>query len=91
MKTTECLVRTLLLSSVLIAAGCGGGGGNPDPGSPPVAGGGDPPVQAEPMDKFFAFVKEMVQIALDSAEPVDVSGFDPPTRSDTRESFATQP
>ena len=87
---TEYLARSLLLSGVLLAAGCGGGGGGSDPGTPPVAGGGsEPPVQVEPMDRFTAFVKQMIQVMQDGAEPVDVSAFDPPITSDTREPFAT--
>lgn len=85
---TAYLAQSLLLATVLLAAGCGGGGGGNDPGSPPVAGGGGEP-QVEAMDKFTAFVKEMIQIMLDGAEPVDVSAFDPPTTSDTREPFNT--
>lgn len=88
MKTDD-LARSLLLAGMLLAAGCGGGGGGDggqDPGSPPVAVDDGP---AEPMDKFLAFVKAMVQVMADGAEPGDVSAFDPPTTSDTREPIHT--
>ncbi|MDM0112012.1 hypothetical protein QTI66_07620 [Variovorax sp. J22R133] len=75
----------LPLAAAILAAACGGGGH--DHGPPPVV--TNPPGQNDPLDKFMAYVKDLVATALDTAEPVDVSAFDPPPTSDTKEPVAT--
>jgi hypothetical protein len=85
----KTLGLSLALVMAILAAGCGGGGGGrgePMPG--PVA--TDPPSGSDPLDTLMAFVKAMVEGAPDGgSEPADVSAFDPPPRSDTRDSMAT--
>lgn len=76
----------LALVAAIVVAGCGGGGGGGY--FPPVA--TNPPAQAEPLDAFLAYVKQLVATALDTAEPADVSAFDPPTTVDTREPITVQ-
>ncbi|SCK33486.1 hypothetical protein VAR608DRAFT_2966 [Variovorax sp. HW608] len=88
------VASTLLMAVIL--AGCGGGGS--DGGfavpvvatttSPPAT--ATPPAQASALDKFLAFVKDMVASSSSSAEPADVSAFDPPPRSETAEPVAAQ-
>lgn len=89
--------KILLLSASLLAAvvlaGCGGGGGGefggfpvgtvPPPSNPP-------PVMADPYDAFIAYVKGLIDMALDTAEPADVAAFDPPPTSDTKDPLSTQ-
>jgi len=83
------------LAALVLTAGCGGGGGGYNgaylPGStatttPPT----DPPAMQSPYDKFIAYLKEVVQTALDNAEPTDVTAFDPPPVSDVAEPVALQ-
>ena len=42
------------------------------------------------VDKFVDYVKALVATAVDTAEPADVTAFDPPPTSDTTEPVATQ-
>jgi hypothetical protein len=86
---------TLLMAAIL--AGCGGGGSDGGFAMPPVAtttsppATTTPPAQASALDKFLAFVKDMVASSSSSAgEPADVSAFDPPPRSETAEPVAAQ-
>jgi hypothetical protein len=83
----------LIAAAVAGMAGCGGGG---DSGSvyfpPPVA--GNPPPNSPPpqdaYDQFIAYVQSLVASALDTAEPADVTAYDPPPTSETKEPVATQ-
>jgi len=82
-----------LVAAVVVAA-CGGGGGGGG-GSFPSIGGTTTttPVTAtdtDTLDAFLARVKSLVATALDTAEPADVTAFDPPTTTETREPMATQ-
>jgi len=81
---------TLLIGVIL--AGCGGGGGGGgfavSPVSPVAT--TTPPPQASALDKFLAFVRDMVVASSATAEPADVSAFDPPPRSETAEPVVAQ-
>jgi len=85
---------TLLMTVIL--AGCGGGGNGGGFAVPPVAtttpapATTTPPAEANTLDKFLAFVKDMVAAPSPSAEPADVSAFDPPPRSETAEPVVAQ-
>ena len=78
----------------LTLAACGG---NDDYTDTPVA--TTPPVTTPPTttpptatayDTFIAYVQRTVASMLDTAEPADVTAFDPAPVSDTREPVATQ-
>ncbi|WP_256354087.1 hypothetical protein [Variovorax sp. dw_308] len=79
------------LTTVLLLSACGGGGGN---GSffPPTAstgnGGGDTGA-ADPYAGFISYVMSLLGMAPETAEAADVSKFDPPATSDTKEAVAT--
>ena len=85
---------TLLMTVIL--AGCGGGGNGGGFAVPPVAtttpppATTTPPAQASALDKFLAFVRDMVAAPSAVAEPADVSAFDPPPRSETAEPVVAQ-
>jgi hypothetical protein len=88
------LLSASLLAAVILA-GCGGGGGGgggfggvPIGTAPPPS--NPPPVMTDPYDAFIAYVKGLIDMALDTAEPADVAAFDPPPTSDTKEPIATQ-
>jgi hypothetical protein len=71
-------------------AGCGGGGGGGGGGGfplPPTSGGGGSTDSST--DAFIAYVKGLINSALDTAEPADVTAFDPPPTSETLEPVAT--
>jgi len=78
----------LPLVAAFVVAACGGGGGGG--GYFPPIGGTTPPTNADTLDAFLAYVKSLVATALDTAEPADVTAFDPPTTTETREPIATQ-
>ncbi|MDL9999297.1 hypothetical protein QTI24_11830 [Variovorax sp. J22P240] len=78
----------LPLVAAFVVAACGGGGGGG--GYFPPIGGMTPPADPDTLDAFLAYVKSLVATALDTAEPADVTAFDPPTTTDTREPIATQ-
>lgn len=87
------LVATI---AIVGAAGCGGGGDGsgsyfpaPVAAMPPPAP-ADPPAMQSPYDSFIAYLKGIVETALDNAEPADVTAFDPPPVSDVLEPVATQ-
>ncbi|MDM0082278.1 hypothetical protein QTI17_16925 [Variovorax sp. J31P179] len=79
----------LPLVAALVVAACGGGGGG---GYLPPIGSGSGTTSAETatLDAFLAYVKALVATALDTAEPADVSAFDPPTTTEAREPIAIQ-
>ncbi|MET0541303.1 MAG: hypothetical protein ABWZ88_06065 [Variovorax sp.] len=89
----------LPLAAVLVLAACGGGGGDggsyfpiatsPPATTPPPGDTAPPPVVLSPYDSFVAYVKALVQTALDTSEPADVAAFDPPPVSDVLEPVAT--
>lgn len=76
------------LVAALVVAGCGGGGGGG--GYFPPIGGTTSTTTADTLDAFLAYVKALVATALDTAEPADVTAFDPPTTMETREPIATE-
>jgi len=82
------------LFAALIVAGCGGGGdggrGFPFAFVPPPTTTTPPPAMGNPYDDFIAFVKGLIETALDTAEPADVAAFDPPPTSDTQDPIAVQ-
>ncbi|MDM0107382.1 hypothetical protein QTH97_20720 [Variovorax sp. J22R24] len=78
----------LPLVAALVVVACGGGGGGG--GYFPPIGGGTTPTDTDTLDAFLAYVKSLVATALDTAEPADVTAFDPSTTTETREPFATQ-
>ena len=93
--------RTLLrwslpLTAALALVACGGGGGGggsyfPIATTPPATTppGDTQPVVVSPYDAFVAYLKGLVQTALDTSEPADVAAFDPPPASDVVEPVAT--
>lgn len=77
-----------LLVAIMLA-GCGGGGGGGGGGfqlPPPGSGGGGSSDSST--DAFIAYVKGLINTALDTAEPADVTAFDPPPTSETLEPVA---
>ncbi|VWX62414.1 conserved hypothetical protein [Burkholderiales bacterium 8X] len=79
----------LLVTAVL--AGCGGGGGGGGGGFPIGGiGGGGSGASNEAVDKFIAYVKTLVETAIDTAEPADVTAYDPPATTDTAEPAVVQ-
>ena len=84
----------LPFAAALAMTACGGGGGSGGGGVflPPVAGTppATTPAQDGRTDAFVAYVKDLVSRFIDTAEPADVTAFDPPPTSDTREPVATQ-
>ena len=84
----------LVVAAALSACGGGGDGGggffpiatNPPPATNPTT----PPAATDPFDAFVAYVKGLVSQVLDTSEPSDVSAFDPPPTSETREPIAAQ-
>ena len=94
-------VRLTVALTVLVAiGGCGGGGGGGYNGgafpvattAPPPSTPADPgqPVMQAAYDKFLQYLKEVVQTALDTSEPADVTAFDPAPVSDVAEPVALQ-
>ena len=86
---------TLPLAAALAISACGGGGGGGGGGFlPPVATTPPPTVPDQPQqsayDSFISYMKAIVQTALDTSEPADVTAFDPPPVSDVLEPVATQ-
>ena len=91
---------TLPLAAALAITACGGGGGGGGGGGffpPPVATTPPPQMpeqpqqpQQSPYDAFISYMKAIVQTALDTSEPADVTAFDPPPVSDVLEPVATQ-
>jgi len=75
----------LPLVAALFIVGCGGGGGSGF--IPPVAG-TTSSRDSDTLDAFMAHVKALVATAMDAAEPADVTAFDPPTTTETREPIA---
>ncbi|MEP6723564.1 MAG: hypothetical protein ABJA77_19135 [Variovorax sp.] len=101
MKQRTLLRWALPLAAALALSACGGGGGGggggyippigagtppPTTGTPPT----DPPVMQSPYDAFIAYMKAIVETALDTSEPADVAAFDPPPVSDVADPVATQ-
>lgn len=78
----------LPLVAALVVAACGGGGGGGGFVTP--VGGATSTTDTDVMDAFLAYVKTLIATTLDTAEPADVTAFDPPTTSETRESIATK-
>lgn len=98
MSNTARLRLALALAAMVAVggiAGCGGGGGGgtyfPIPaGNTPPDTPTNPPVTQSAYDAFLAYLKSVVETALDTAEPADVTAFDPPPVSDVLEPVATQ-
>ncbi|MBU1358185.1 MAG: hypothetical protein KKC85_16175 [Gammaproteobacteria bacterium] len=102
----KCLKWGAPLLAAFILAGCGGGGGGGGGGYfPPVSGGGGgggagdgggggggggdmPPALTS--ESFIAYLKGVVQTALDTVEPVSTAAFDPPPTSDTTEPIVVE-
>ena len=96
--THKLLRFGLPLATALLLAACGGGGGG-NQGFPvstaPATGGNTapqgstaPPV-VDAFDSFVAYVKTLVASMSDTTEPVDVSAFDPPPTSETKDPVST--
>jgi len=82
------------LAAAIVVAACGGGGGGSGGSIPPMGGTTTTTTttdtDTDTLDAFLAHVKALVATALDTAEPADVTAFDPPTTTATREPIATQ-
>ncbi|HEY2418511.1 MAG TPA: hypothetical protein VGH84_11380 [Steroidobacteraceae bacterium] len=76
----------LPLVAALVVAACGGGGG----GYVPPIGGATSTTTTDALDEFLAYVKALIATAADTAEPADVTAFDPPKTTETREPIGTQ-
>ena len=87
------------LAAALVLTACGGGGGggggyvpigtappaqNPPPQTTP------PPMMADAYDSFISYVKQLVAGTSETAPPADVSKFDPPPTSETKDPVSTQ-
>lgn len=91
----KLILGTAALVGVLGLSACGGGGdggfrGFPIATTSPPATSNPPPAASDPYDSFLAFVKDLVNKVLDTSEPADVTAFDPPPTSDTKEPIAAQ-
>jgi hypothetical protein len=84
----------VLVAAVVAACGGGGGGGGGGGFFPPIAGTTTTTTttdgNTDPLDAFLARVKSLVATAPDTAEPADMTAFDPPTTAETREPMATR-
>ncbi len=89
------------LAALVVVAGCGGdgGGGDNNSSSPPTTttpppsttpANPAPPVTQSAYDKFIEYVKAVVQTALDTSEPADVTAFNPAPVSDFAAPVALQ-
>ena len=87
------------LAALVVIAGCGGGGGGDNDASSPVTtttpppstpANPAPPVTQSAYDKFIEYVKAVVQTALDTSEPADVTAFNPVPASDFAAPVALQ-
>jgi len=98
MKTRRMLslgALVLAIAAGLTACGGGGDGGRffpiattpPASTNPPAT---TPPAATDPFDAFVAYVKSLVDQLLDTSEPADVSAFDPPPTSETKEPVSLQ-
>jgi hypothetical protein len=85
-RTFIRIALAVLVATVVVA--CGGGGGGS--GFVPPAGGAASTTDTDVLDAFLAYVKALVATALDTAEPANVTAFDPPTTSETQEPIATK-
>jgi hypothetical protein len=74
--------------AAIVVVACGGGGGGAGFVAP--VGGAASTTDTEVLDAFLAYVKTLIATALDTAEPANVTAFDPPTTSETREPIATK-
>ena len=99
MHSKSKLRLTVALAVLVTIAGCGGGGGGYNgpafpvgTTTPPPSTPADPgqPVMQSAYDKFIEYLKQVVQTALDTSEPADVTAFDPAPVSDTAEPVALQ-
>ncbi|WP_256734948.1 hypothetical protein [Variovorax sp. dw_954] len=95
MKDTSfrwALPVAMSLTTVLLLSACGGGGGGGGGFLPPTTstgnGGGDSGA-ADPYAGFISYVMALLGMAPETAEAADVSKFDPPATSDTKEAVAT--
>ncbi|MDB5827084.1 MAG: hypothetical protein JWQ73_1304 [Variovorax sp.] len=79
----------LVAALVLTACGGGGGGGGyvPIVTAPPAQ---NPTPVADAYDTFVAYVKQLVASTSETDAPADVSKFDPPPTSETKDPVATQ-
>ncbi len=87
------------LAALVVIAGCGGGGGGDNGASSPVTtttpppstpADPAPPVTQSAYDKFIEYLKAVVQTALDTSEPADVTAFNPAPVSDFAAPVALQ-
>jgi hypothetical protein len=82
----------LVAALVLTACGGGGGGGGasyvPVVTAPPPT--TTPPEMASAYDNFVAYVKQLVAGSSETDTPADVSKFDPPPTSETKDPVSTQ-
>jgi len=81
-RLKSAAVATVLASSTLLAA-CGGGGGDGNTNL------GKSPDDNSPAGAFITYVQGLVNGLLDTAEPADVTAFDPPPLADTAEPKST--
>jgi hypothetical protein len=75
------LAAVLAISALLAACGGGGGDGNTNLGKSPD--------DNSPAGAFITYVQGLVNGLLDTAEPADVTAFDPPPVADTAEPKST--
>ncbi|MEJ8849053.1 hypothetical protein [Variovorax rhizosphaerae] len=81
----------LSLTTVLLVAGCGGGGGGHGGGYfPPTTstGNGDNGT-ADTYGGFLSYILALLGASPETGEAADVSQFDPPATSETKEAVAT--
>ncbi len=80
------------LVAALVLTACGGGGGGnsyvPIVTAPPAA--STPPAMASAYDSFVDYVKQLVASSSETDSPADVSKFDPPPTSETKDPVSTQ-
>lgn len=88
------------LAAALVLTACGGGGGGgggyvpivtaPPATTTPPPDTTAPPMMADAYDSFIAYVKQLVASVSETDAPADVSKFDPPPTSETKDPISTQ-
>ena len=97
MKNKLLKLGVPLVAALLLAA-CGGGGGsggyfpivNAPPAQNPPPQATQPETMADAYDSFIAYVKQIVTNVSETDLPADVSKFDPPPTSETKDPVSTQ-
>ncbi|MEJ8854160.1 hypothetical protein WKW79_06255 [Variovorax robiniae] len=79
----------LSLTTVLLVSGCGGGGHGGGFFPPTTSTGSGDGGTADPYGGFISYIMALLGASPEAGEAADVSQFDPPGTSETKEAVAT--